>query len=237
MSDAVHDGLLARTRARDARHPGRVVSGPTSPRPRKSGRCTTRSPSTCAPPSCSGRSSGCAPPRRSRCALRTSTSCGASCGRSVRVTASRSRRRHRVRRFRSRRNSRSSSRQPWPGGAASTSPPTGPAGRPRHGESSGRSARRGRKSPGCPRPCFHDLRHYLASLLIGSGLDVKVVQHRLQHGSATTTLDTHGHLCQTATSPHGPPLVLCWRPVGTRRGLLPPLGHKPWSAACRTQMS
>jgi len=39
-----------------------------------------------------------------------------------------------------------------------------------------------------------DLRHYLASLLIGSGLDVKVVQHRLRHGSAKTTLDTYGHL-------------------------------------------
>src|SRR3954452_5791764 len=41
---------------------------------------------------------------------------------------------------------------------------------------------------------FHDLRHYLAWLLIGSGLDVKVVQHRLRHGSAKTTLDTYGHL-------------------------------------------
>jgi integrase len=41
---------------------------------------------------------------------------------------------------------------------------------------------------------FHDLRHYLASLLVGSGLDVKVVQHRLRHGSAKTTLDTYGHL-------------------------------------------
>lgn len=41
---------------------------------------------------------------------------------------------------------------------------------------------------------FHDLRHYLASLLIGSSLDVKVVQHRLRHGSAKTTLDTYGHL-------------------------------------------
>ena len=41
---------------------------------------------------------------------------------------------------------------------------------------------------------FHDLRHYLASLLVGSGLDVKVVQHRLWHGSAKTTLDTYGHL-------------------------------------------
>ncbi|MCW2534931.1 MAG: Phage integrase family protein [Modestobacter sp.] len=42
---------------------------------------------------------------------------------------------------------------------------------------------------------FHDLGRYLASLLIGSGLDVKVVvQHRLRHGSAKTTLDTYGHL-------------------------------------------
>jgi integrase len=41
---------------------------------------------------------------------------------------------------------------------------------------------------------FHDLRHYYASLLIASGADVKVVQHRLRHASAKTTLDTYGHL-------------------------------------------
>ena len=41
---------------------------------------------------------------------------------------------------------------------------------------------------------FHDLRHYLASLLIAFGLDVKVVQARLRHASAKTTLDTYGHL-------------------------------------------
>lgn len=41
---------------------------------------------------------------------------------------------------------------------------------------------------------FHDLRHYLASLLIGHGLDVKVVQTRLRHANATTTLNTYGHL-------------------------------------------
>jgi integrase len=40
---------------------------------------------------------------------------------------------------------------------------------------------------------FHDLRHYYASLLIASGADVKVVQHRLRHASAKTTLDTYGH--------------------------------------------
>jgi integrase len=41
---------------------------------------------------------------------------------------------------------------------------------------------------------FHDLRHYYASLLISKSLDVKVVQARLRHASAKTTLDTYGHL-------------------------------------------
>lgn len=41
---------------------------------------------------------------------------------------------------------------------------------------------------------FHDLRHYFASLLIGSGADVKVVQRRLRHASATTTLNTYSHM-------------------------------------------
>jgi integrase len=41
---------------------------------------------------------------------------------------------------------------------------------------------------------FHDLRHYLASLLIASGADIKTVQARMRHATARTTLDTHGHL-------------------------------------------
>lgn len=41
---------------------------------------------------------------------------------------------------------------------------------------------------------FHDLRHYYASLLISEGSDVKVVQARLRHASAKTTLDTYAHL-------------------------------------------
>jgi integrase len=41
---------------------------------------------------------------------------------------------------------------------------------------------------------IHDLRHYFASLLIASGLDVKVVQARLRHASAKTTLDVYGHM-------------------------------------------
>jgi integrase len=41
---------------------------------------------------------------------------------------------------------------------------------------------------------FHDLRHYFASLLIADGLDVKTVQARLRHASAKTTLDVYGHM-------------------------------------------
>ena len=41
---------------------------------------------------------------------------------------------------------------------------------------------------------IHDLRHNFASLLIASGLDVKIVQARLRHASAKTTLDVYGHM-------------------------------------------
>ncbi|MFT3871462.1 MAG: tyrosine-type recombinase/integrase [Nocardioides sp.] len=51
------------------------------------------------------------------------------------------------------------------------------------------------KVPGLPPDFrFHDLRHYLASMLIASGADEKVVQARLRHASAKTTLDTYAHL-------------------------------------------
>lgn len=45
---------------------------------------------------------------------------------------------------------------------------------------------------------FHDLRHYFASMLIASGLDVKIVQTRLRHASVVTTLQTYGHLMPDA---------------------------------------
>jgi integrase len=40
---------------------------------------------------------------------------------------------------------------------------------------------------------YRDLRHYFASLIVASGADVKVVQRRLRHASATTTLNAYGH--------------------------------------------
>jgi integrase len=56
-----------------------------------------------------------------------------------------------------------------------------------------RTARK--KVPGLPEGFrFQDLRHFYASLLIASGADVKIVQARLRHASARTTLDTYGHL-------------------------------------------
>ncbi|MBF5082140.1 site-specific integrase [Quadrisphaera sp. INWT6] len=52
-----------------------------------------------------------------------------------------------------------------------------------------------RREAGLPKEFrFHDLRHYLASLLISQGLDVKVVQYRLRHAAATTTLNVYAHL-------------------------------------------
>ncbi len=58
-----------------------------------------------------------------------------------------------------------------------------------------RAVRRARGEVGLPEAFrFHDLRHYLASLLIASGADVKVVQARLRHTSASTTLNTYAHL-------------------------------------------
>ena len=49
--------------------------------------------------------------------------------------------------------------------------------------------------PGLPEGFrFHDLRHYFASMLIAGGLDIKTVQHRVRHASASTTLDVYGHL-------------------------------------------
>lgn len=41
---------------------------------------------------------------------------------------------------------------------------------------------------------FHDLRHTYASLLLESGVDIKVIQSRLGHSSVSLTLDTYAHV-------------------------------------------
>jgi NAD(P)-dependent dehydrogenase (short-subunit alcohol dehydrogenase family) len=66
---------------------------------------------------------------------------------------------------------------------------------------------------------FHDLRHFYASLLIASGANVKVVQARLRHASASTTLDTYSHLWPDQTSRPGPRSRRSWSLVRTVCGL------------------
>ena len=51
-----------------------------------------------------------------------------------------------------------------------------------------------RAAEGLAHSYVYALHARLASLLIASGADVKVVQARLRHASAKTTLDTYGHL-------------------------------------------
>lgn len=43
---------------------------------------------------------------------------------------------------------------------------------------------------------LHELRHTQATLLIGSGEDLKTVQHRLGHSSATTTMNVYAHVIE-----------------------------------------
>lgn len=45
---------------------------------------------------------------------------------------------------------------------------------------------------------MHDLRHFYASGLIGSGCDVVSVQRALGHTKPTTTLTTYAHLWPSA---------------------------------------
>jgi integrase len=54
--------------------------------------------------------------------------------------------------------------------------------------------RKAARSIGLADRSFHDLRHHCASVLIGAGSNVKVVQHHLGHASAKVTLDTYAHL-------------------------------------------
>jgi integrase len=53
---------------------------------------------------------------------------------------------------------------------------------------------RARTAAGLPAATLHDLRHFFASVLIGSGLSVKVVSARLGHSNAAMTLNVYAHL-------------------------------------------
>jgi integrase len=50
------------------------------------------------------------------------------------------------------------------------------------------------RAAGLPRMRLHDLRHRCATILLASGLPVKVVSEKLGHSSASMTLDIYGHV-------------------------------------------
>ncbi len=70
-------------------------------------------------------------------------------------------------------------------------------GRPTHAWTIERAVRECRdKVPGLAEMgfTFHDLRHFYASTLIAAGCSIKVVQARMRHAHAKTTLETYAHL-------------------------------------------
>jgi integrase len=69
-----------------------------------------------------------------------------------------------------------------------------PTGTPPHQNTVGHQWRKATSATGLTGLRLHDLRHFFASGLIASGCDVVTVQRALGHASATTTLNTYGHL-------------------------------------------
>ena len=45
---------------------------------------------------------------------------------------------------------------------------------------------------------LHDLRHYVATRLLGAGVDVRTVAGRLGHRNASTTLNVYSHFLPEA---------------------------------------
>ncbi|MFV0535246.1 MAG: tyrosine-type recombinase/integrase [Cumulibacter sp.] len=71
----------------------------------------------------------------------------------------------------------------------------GSEGGPVHPGSIQRAWSRHRRSVGLPEDLhIHDLRHWFASRLIGTGTDILAVQRQLGHAKASTTLDVYGHV-------------------------------------------
>ena len=53
------------------------------------------------------------------------------------------------------------------------------------------------KRAGLPQVRFHDLRHSAATLLLGRGVNPKIVSEMLGHASVGITLDTYSHVLPT----------------------------------------
>jgi len=50
------------------------------------------------------------------------------------------------------------------------------------------------ETAGLPNIRFHDLRHTAATLMLGEGINPKIVQECLGHSQITLTLDTYSHV-------------------------------------------
>ena len=65
--------------------------------------------------------------------------------------------------------------------------------------------------------CFHELRHTQATLLIGAGVDIKTVQHRLGHSEIATTLDIYAHAIDANDESAADALNSYLRPIQSER--------------------
>ncbi len=197
-SDAVHDGLVRQVAVLAPHLPGRrQAAGLRGDHRAGVGAARRDARSTYGRPSCSAHSPVCGWPRRAGCGSPTSTSCAASCRPAVQYPARAAQdARRRARPCRSRSRWHSSCRRTWPAGGLrrSLTRHVGPPARAR-GPSSGRSGLREPRCRAClPASATTTCGTTSPRLLIASGADVKVVQARLRHASAKTTLDTYGHL-------------------------------------------
>lgn len=68
---------------------------------------------------------------------------------------------------------------------------TTPFGKPLHGETLTRNFQAALVAAGIPRQRFHDLRHGAATLMLGTGTELKVVQKILGHSTIVTTGDVY----------------------------------------------
>lgn len=71
-----------------------------------------------------------------------------------------------------------------------------PNGKPYHPDHFAKKFRKLLKDHSLRKIRFHDLRHTNASLMIASGIDIKVAQQRLGHSDVTTTLNIYSHVLQ-----------------------------------------
>jgi integrase len=70
---------------------------------------------------------------------------------------------------------------------------------------------------GCPEIRFHDLRHTHASFLLGNQVPLNVVQQRLGHARALTTLDIYGHVLPGAQEEAARKVDLAFQAVAGER--------------------